>query len=471
MAVTALGRALLKLHAAHPAQVFADLSERAVATYDLPRTDAVHADTTSLTLYGEYPAASAAEAEKEAVHGSEHPVEPSASALTPPQTAQPMRGYNKDGHRDCKQLVLGAVTRPDGIPVRVDVNDGNLNDTVWNRQAVAALKETLTTRPNILFVADSKLIADETVDQLCEEQVYFVSRMPNTFALTAATKAEAAGHATWIEVGAIARRLGAAEYRIWETSGIVADHSVRLVVVESSALTAKADASVPHDRDTAAARVDRAAQRLSRQRFECEVDARKAREAWEKTLPALAWWHIEATLETVTEWHWTIQRGAVNQAFVDQEHLRRRTFVLIANDPHRSASELLAAYNEEWVVEGTHATIKGPLGIAPVFLKDPKKLTAYVYVVYLAALLWSVMQAVARRNAVHQGVTLPYPNGQLQEAPSSKRIKELLMPITIVCYRLQDVTYRVLEELTWVQRLACLLLEVEPRRLTAVPSG
>ena len=45
------------------------------------------------------------------------------------------------------------------------------------------------------------------------------------------------------------------------------------------------------------------------------------------------------------------------------------------------------------------------------------------------------------------------------------------MPIPIVCYRLQNVTYRVLAELTWVQRLACLLLEVEPRRLTAVPSG
>ena len=42
------------------------------------------------------------------------------------------------------------MTRPGGIPVRVDVNDGNLNDTVWNRQAVAALKDTLTTRPHIL---------------------------------------------------------------------------------------------------------------------------------------------------------------------------------------------------------------------------------------------------------------------------------------------------------------------------------
>ncbi len=108
------------------------------------------------------------------------------------------------------------------------------------------------------------------------------------------------------------------------------------------------------------------------------------------------------------EWLWTIPRGSPHQAFVDREHLRRRTFVLISNDPQRSAAELLSAYHEEWVVEGTHFTLKGPVSIAPVFLKDARKLTASVYVVYMEVLLWSVMQAVARRNEV----LLPYPNGK-----------------------------------------------------------
>ena len=111
------------------------------------------------------------------------------------------------------------------------------------------------------------------------------------------------------------------------------------------------------------------------------------------------------------------------------------------------------------------------LRIAPVFLKDPRKLTAYVYVVYMAVLLWSVMQAVARRNALQWQVSLPYPNGKLQDAPSTKRIKELLTPVAISCYRVGNTTHRALGELTWVQRLACLLLEIEPRRLAAVPSG
>jgi transposase len=397
-----------------------------------------------------------------------------------------MRGYNKDGHRECKQLVLGAVTRPDGIPIWVDVNDGNLNDTVWNRQVLASLQGAFTARPDILFVADSKLIADKTVDHLCQEKIHFVSRMPNTYGLTATTKDAAAQHGTWTEPGVIAQRDGAAYYRIWETSGVVATHTVRLVVVESSALRAKADARIAQDLETAAKRVDNAGKRLGHQRFASEAEAHQALESWKKTLSALDWWAVEAVLHTatrrrrrpeggplvtVTEWFWTIQRGAPRQTFVDREHLRRRTFVLISNDPQRSAAELLAAYNEEWVVEGTHSTLKGPVSIAPVFLKDPRKLTAYVYVVYMAVLLWSVMQAVARRNALKWQVSLPYPNGKLQDAPSTKRIKELLTPVAISCYRVGNTTHRALGELTWVQRLACLLLEIEPRRLAAVPSG
>ena len=111
----ALGRALLQWHAAHPSKIFADFSTRALAAFDLPGTEAIHADTTRLTLQGEYAAADAAIASPE---------------ITPPETARPMRGDNKDGHGECKQWVLGAVTRPDGIPIGVDVNEGNLHDTV-----------------------------------------------------------------------------------------------------------------------------------------------------------------------------------------------------------------------------------------------------------------------------------------------------------------------------------------------------
>ena len=87
----------------------------------------------------------------------------------------------------------------------------------------------------------------------------------------------------------------------------------------------------------------------------------------------------------------------------------------------------------------------------------------------MAALLWSAMQAVARRAAEAKGVSLPYPNGRRQTDPTAKWIKELLEPEAIVRCRWNGVRYRAVNKLTWVQRLACLL--IPPPRLAEGASG
>jgi len=69
------------------------------------------------------------------------------------------------------------------------------------------------------------------------------------------------------------------------------------------------------------------------------------------------------------------------------------------------------AYQRQTAVEPDPHILKGPLGVAPIFLKDPDKITPYVYLVSMAVRIWQVMQAVARRNAERWGVSLPYPNG------------------------------------------------------------
>ena len=53
----------------------------------------------------------------------------------------------------------------------------------------------------------------------------------------------------------------------------------------------------------------------------------------------------------------------------------------------------------------SHAVVKGPLQIAPLYLKDTKKIEAYVYCVYLALLLWRCMEAVTRQRQPQLGMT------------------------------------------------------------------
>ena len=117
-------------------------------------------------------------------------------------------------------------------------------------------------------------------------------------------------------------------------------------------------------------------------------------------------------LETVTEWYWEIMRGVGNSETLEQETVLESLFVLIANAPEHSTQDALVAYKRQTAVEPDHHILKDPLEEAPVFLKDPDKITPDVYLVSMAMLIWQVMQAVARRNAERWGVSLPYPNGK-----------------------------------------------------------
>ena len=449
----AMGRALIKLFESQVGQTYAGLCRQAVERLSLPATDTAHADTTSITLFGQYP-------------------DQEAGSL-------PAYGYNKDGHPECKQLVAGVVARPDGIPLDVDVCDGNQDDTTWSRQALLGTSGTLTAdvRAQILFVADSKLLSHETVADLCESSIRFVSRLPNTFGLERATKAATAS-GPWEPVGPLSARNDAASYRICETPGQLGGHDVRFIVVHSSALEAKARHQEVARLEKDAQRLDRAIRAWDQRRFACVEDATTAWEEWQQTKAITqSTWSVAGEIVEIlpdgpTSWKVQVTRTEPATQRIQAERLRRSTFILVSNDPRRSARELLEAYKTQFVVEQDHAVVKGPLSIAPLFLKDTRKITAYVYVVYMALLLWQCMQAVMRQNQERLGISLPYPHKLLQPAPTTKRLKEILTPIQVIHWRDADGRLRrSRSELTLTQRQALLLLGMDSRRFTQVPSG
>lgn len=447
----AIGRALSKLFESEVGQTYHQLSLQAVTRLGLPATTTAHADTTSLTLTGEYG----------------DPMAPGS---------RPMHGYNKDGHPECKQLVAGVVTRSDGVPLTVDVLDGNADDTTWSRDAL--LSHVVDPRDEVLFVADSKAISHQSVEDFCERGIRYVSRLPNTFALEVETKAAAAAAATatWHIVGAVSAQADAATHRVWETAGIIGEQSQRLVVVHSSALAAKAEHRLAQRQEEEANQFDRDLARLARQRFACaaDADAEAAWTDWSATAKVrrATWMFAGSVVEEAGLWRIEAQRGGRAADGIAAEQFRRSTFILISNDTRRTARELLEAYKTQFVAEQDHAVVKGPLRVVPIFVKDTAKITAYVYVAYMALLLWKCMEAVMRQNQAKLGITLPYPNRRLQPAPTTKRLKEIVAPIQIIHWRDRDGRlHRSRSDLTLVQRQALLLLGMDPRRFVQIPSG
>ncbi len=82
------------------------------------------------------------------------------------------------------------------------------------------------------------------------------------------------------------------------------------------------------------------------------------------------------------------------------------------------------------------------------------------------------MQAVMRQNQDRLGISLPYPHGALQPAPTTKRLKEIVGPIPVALWRDADGTLRRSRSaLTLIQRQALLLVGTDSRRFIQIPSG
>ena len=366
------------------------------------------------------------------------------------------------------------VTRADGVPLALDVLDGNADDPTWSRETLLSGVGAL--QKDLLFVADSKAVSHEAVKDFCEGGVRYVSRLPNSFGLEVETKvaAAAANLNTWEIVGPLSSDADAARYQLWETTGTIGGQSQRLIVVHSSALAAKAQHKVAERQAKEATQLDRAVKRLGQHRFACSEDAAAAWQAWYATQQVQQeTWRIDGTVvEKAGAWQIVAKRVEPAEVRIVAEHFRRSTFILVSNDPRRTARELLEAYKTQWVVERDHALVKGPLAIVPLFLKDPLKITAYIYVAFMALLLWKCMEVVMRQNQVKLGMSLPYPNKRLQPAPTTKRLKEIITPIEVIYWHdAAGQPHRMRSELSMVQRQALLLLGMDSRRFVQIPSG
>ena len=246
----ALGRALDKLNAAGPKRVFSTLAFQALKVQEIP-WEAIHADTTSVSLYGEY------------------------EGFDGPRFLRLVQGYSKDGHPELKQLMMGLATTRDGIPVLADVMDGNTSDKVWNLKLVRELSRYLPAERlcRMLYVADSALVTKANLAALAEEGYRFVSRLPGTFGEANEVRHAAFAADAWTDAGALSAEKNAAQYKMWETSRSIDGRDYRLVVVHSTSLDKRKQKQLDALITKEAIELEKAAGEEATVHYNCREDA------------------------------------------------------------------------------------------------------------------------------------------------------------------------------------------------------
>lgn len=403
----ALGRMLDRLADIDRCQLVQSVAMCALRVGEM-EVRSVHADTTSITVQGEFN-----NAQEDAQ--SDKPNKPMLNITM---------GYSKQHRPDLKQFGCGLIVTQDGMPVFGDIRDGNFNDKVWNNETLAAVEKSFLDLRRVVYVADSSLMTKNNLQLMAEKKVRFISRLPETFAAVEKAKASAfAKNSKWQYVGPLTSRKDAAVYQISSTTQEIDGRAYRLLVVQSSAhdgRTAKRLERLIAGEEKA---IKTAIKELETKKYACQPDAETALAEFLATYGN----GLHTVAGVVTECAETLRppgrprKGAVYptetyyrvklemHAPTDEARKawlkRESSFVIITNlkEDEWSDVAVLSEYKNQYKVERNFYMLKHPIIADGIFLKNPRRVDAFGYVAILALLVAAFLQHRVRKNMAKEG--------------------------------------------------------------------
>jgi len=451
---TRLGVALDHLHAAGVDTILGDIVDGYLRRPGLPLTFSVHQDTTSISVFGAY-------------EDAEGPV--------------PTFGFSKDHRPDLRQLIFGLTLHgATAVPLLGTVFDGNTSDVTANRHHLAEIAKRLPAPEEVTFVGDCKLIDAETVAQILDLRMHFISLLPDTFDLrrrvVEATWEAEPDVTRWPELLVRPGRTKADpedQWRGWsaehpfplrrydaEKNAVTETRDLRFLVVYSTSAQRRFDEALEPRIKKEREAITQIEARIVRQPLSCREDAARVAErhradlrfhtaqpvieAVERPIKRAHAGRPKRDEPTPTETVWIVRLAL--QRDDDAIAVSRRVascFVLLTDHMDREAwpdVEVLATYKRQHIVEGTTGFhwLKGPAAVAPVFLKTPARISALGLVLLLALMVRNHIQ-FSLRSALKDN------DDTLQQPFTKKQIQNPTTEVALVhfggmcTYQLRDV--------------------------------
>jgi transposase len=351
----------------------------------------MHWDMTSVSLHGAYP-----EVEEE--------------------FPAPRFGHPKDRRPDLKQIQAGlAVTGDGGVPVFHRAFDGGAGEVSQVVPAMQALQR-LAGPVRMLMVGDSKLVSYPNLAAMTDAGVGFVAPASKSYVAAETLAAQELAGAVEVDyvaardAGKPAQRRGR-WYVAEDTMRVPGPRkrdpvlTLRRVFVHS---TARAQAAhTARGKKLARARddLDRLRRGLGSRHYptEAAVTARVAVIARDRRVAD----YLRTQTGTDPETGKPTLDWSFDQTAIDAEAAADGWYALLTNlDPAEAdPAEVLRRYKGQEAVERRYSAFKGPLAVAPLFVKHNRRIAALITVICLALLIYCLIEREVR-NAIAPASTL-----------------------------------------------------------------
>lgn len=448
-----LGRALERI-AAHSDSVQPAAVLTAIKEFKLDVSQ-VHYDITGIELYGAY--------EMELAEGE-----------TPP-TPTPAYGRTKSGRKNVKQIQVGVnVTGDGGVPIGHLPLDGNAAEAPTHLDNLRRLR-TMLPKQKLLYIADTKLDTPENLLTVAAHDGRFLCGG----AFSPQLKERFLKHRDKLRPVAYSpksqQKLPPEErdqYKAFETEdrldGVIDGKKqklkYRLIFVWSEAKERQEAATRERHLDKIRAEFETIVRNLNKYSLKTEETIRRRVEAARAK-------YNEGDLFTYTLTK--DRQGRFDLPWkIDGKALQRRklvegVYVLKTNLAKQSCplAKTLAKYKEQSGVERRIHHLKGPLAVAPMFLKNPERIAGLLCILMWALMVMALMERQVRRSLKGKPMYGLYPENRPSPAPTGPAILDCFESLCIVIIMDHGTTSRRLAQPTETQRSLLRLLGIPPDTL------
>lgn len=290
------------------------------------------------------------------------------------------RGYSRDSRTDCKQVCIGLVCTPEGLPLCFEVFAGNRAD-VTTVEEIVEMMETKYGQAERIWVMDRGMVSEENIEFLRERKArYLVGTPKSQLRRFEAALLDKEG---WSEV-----QPGLEAKLLPHPDGEGAE---QFVLCRSQARAQKEKAMIERQLERLReqfTKVDRALQR----RPQSDVEAISRRIGrWQGRYPAAAKL-LQATL----------QRDAagracgleVSSAPADSEWATHAhgAYLLRTNCTEKDPAQLWRWYMQLSQAEAAFRTAKSDLSLRPIYHQKTERVEAHILVCFLALALWRTLE-------------------------------------------------------------------------------
>ena len=407
-----LGRTLDRIYESNSTDLFLKIVLQVMQNVQFG-TQLLHADTTSVSIHGNY----------EHIDG------------TP--AIQITYGHTKDNRPDLKQFVLSTITNQHGIPLFAKTYSGNASDKQNLIESIQQFRAAVQIPTDAYFIADSALYTAGNIQNL-RQDLRWITHVPSTI-----NEVKMLLHTD------VQMILGKdTRYSFYETTSDYGGIPQKWVLVHSKEMQARKEKTFEKSLERLDVQTTKSFKKLLGLEFACENDDQAAADHWVKNH---SWYQYTQFTIVPLSRKVEVKRGrprkdeerltlyaiqaeiARNSEVISAEKEKLGRFILASNDISLNPETMLEYYKNQSAVEKGFRFLKDKsFRISEVYLKKPERIEALSMVMVLTLLIYSVAEWLIRKRLKEQNEFVPNQVNKPIQNPTLKWIFTDFLGVTEV---------------------------------------